>query len=667
MSRPTYDNKMVTVAVKNAGYPRIPIWQSPTGETETNSYSTDDYIGMLDDVYGGFNIGSATIHVAVGRMPVKSLSEANSAVDKLEEYLLNPDLGAWRNNVMIIADDQDNGTHLNQAEKVMDNLKSSDYGNRFIYEKLYLDSYELEYTGVGASYPVAHERMMNKWNEGTAFIDYIGHANPKAWGHENLLTWTDINSMNNKRLPFIYAATCEFLRWDADDISGAEVLWLHPVSGVIGMICPSREVLITANGTLNASMADFLFEKDSDGKPLACGDIMVKGKNASNTNTNKLRYGLIGDPSMKMPWPEHTVVIDKINGIELESAEEYPILKARSTVTVSGHLESVDGVKLEDFTGIAEIALYDAEKVVTTNGNGADGVNIDYNDRKTRLFTGRVKVTDGEWSTTFTMPSEIENNYMPAFLSLYAYDEKGREANGYTEKLYAYGYDTTAPDDFEGPKIIEFYLDHPSFVSGSQVRPNPTVKAKFYDESGISVSEAGIGHNITLELDGKTFFEDVAQYYVPDENDTGAGSITYALNDISQGSHYLKFTVWDNANNSTSAIIDFSISALWKPSIETLATDVNPATSHVNFIVATDGATSSMSCQIEVFDLWGKLVWRGEAPALSKSSTRTTLGWNLCDFGGSRIQGGIYLYRATVKTDSGATVTKTKKLMVKGQ
>ena len=667
MSRPTYDNKMVTPAVRNAGYPRIPIWQSPSGETETTSYSTDDYIGMLEDVAGSFNIGNANINVAVGRMPVKSLWEANVVLDKLEEYLLNPDLGSWRNNIMIIADDQDNGTHLNQAENVVANLKSNDAGKGFIYEKLYLDSYELEYTGVGASYPQAHERMMNKWNEGLAFIDYIGHANPKSWGHEYLLTWTDINSMSNKRLPFIYAATCEFMRWDADDISGAEVLWLLPSSGVIGMICPSREVLITANGVLNASIAEYVFMKDEDGRPLTTGEIMVRGKNSSNTGTNKLRYGLLGDPSMRLPWPEYSVVIDKINDVVLEDAEDYPVLKARSTVKVSGHLEDGNGGKLSDFNGIAEIVLFDAEKVVTTNANGSDGVESIYNDRKTRLFVGRVKVENGEWSTSFTMPSEIENNYMPAFLSLYAYDESGREANGYTEKLYAYGYDTTAPDDFEGPKIIEFYLDHPGFVTGDHVSPNPTVVAKFYDESGISVSEAGIGHNITLELDGKTFFEDVAQYYVPDENESGAGSLTYGLNDISQGSHSLKFTVWDNANNSTTATIDFSISALWKPSIETLTTDVNPATSSVNFIIATDGSTSQMDCNIEVYDLWGKRIWRGEAPPMTKSSTRTTLAWNLCDFGGSRVPGGIYLYRATVKTDIGATVTKTKKLIVRGQ
>lgn len=667
MSRPTFDNKAVSNAVKSAGYPRVPIWQSPTGETETTSYSTDDFIGMLKDVTGNFNIGTAEINVAVGRMPVKSLSEANTVIDKLEKYLFDTDYSGWRNNIMIIADDQDNGVHLDQAESVVEALRGSGKGNDYIYEKLYLDSYPLEFTGTGAEYPQAHARLMNKWNEGLALIDYIGHANPRSWGHESLFTWTQINSMKNERLPFIYAATCEFMRWDADDVSGAEVLWLLPNSGAISLICPSREVLISANGVLNKSTAQYVFMEDEEGRTLPMGEVMRRGKNSSNTGTNKLRYGLIGDPSMRINWPSFNVKVTEINGVDPYTADELPVLSARSNVTVKGQIQDREGNVMNDFNGLAEITLFDAEKAITTNGNGSEGVQSVYNDRKTRLFAGRTKVNNGEWTTTFTMPSEIENNYSPALISLYAYDETGREANGSCEKLYAYGYDENAPDDFEGPKIIEFYLNSPNFVNGSQVGPNPVLTAKFRDDSGISVSEAGIGHNITLELDGKTYYDDVAQYYIPDENDSGAGSLTYSLGDVGQGNHTLKFVVWDNANNSSTATLDFSISALWKPTIETLTTDVNPATASVNFIIATDGATSAMDCSIEVYDIWGRKVWGDKAPSISGASLKTTLGWDLCNYGGARIPGGVYLYRATVKTDSGATVTKTRKLIVKGQ
>ena len=665
MSRPTYDNKMVTSQVRNCGYPRIPIWQSPTGETENTSFSTDDYIGMLKDVEGNFDIGNAEINVAVARMPVKSLKEAEAMIDKLESYLKNPNLGAWRNNVMVIADDQDKGVHLQQAEAVIEAMKSQPKGKDVIYEKLYLDAYPLEYSGTGPAYPQAHKRMMEKWNEGVSLINYIGHANTKSWGHESLLSWTDLNNMTNTKLPFIYAATCEFMRWDADDLSGAEVLWLHPSCGVIGMISPSREVIISANGTLNQATSKYFYKKKDNGEQLTVGEIMVKGKNDSKTGNNKLRYGLIGDPTLRLPIPSLDVRVDSINGVDLNHVEDPPVIAARSSVKLKGHIESADATMIEDFNGIMEISLYDAEKAITTNGNGPEGVESTYNDRKIILYKGLAKVSGGEWSAQFMMPSEIENNFSPALLSFYAHDENGREASGTNEEFYVYGYDTEAPEDFEGPRFIEFYLNSAGFKNGNEVAPNPTLYARFYDESGISVSEAGIAHNLSLEIDGKVISENISQFYDPDPEDSNYGSVSVPLGDIGFGKHSLSLKVWDNAGNSSDASLEFSISALWKPTIETLYTDVNPATSTVNFIIGTDGTTNAMECEVEVYDLNGRRVWKEKAPALMSGYNKTTINWDLSDAGGGRVPQGFYVYKATVTTGSGVKVDKSNKLIVR--
>lgn len=664
MSRPTYDNKMLSPVVKNAGYPRIPIWQTPSGETESNSYSTDDFIGMLEDVKTTFNIGNAKIHVAVGRMPVKSLAEANSAVDKLENYLLNPDYGSWRKSLMVIADDGDSGVHLEQAENSINSMRSAEDGDDYFIEKLYLDSFDLVYTGTGATYPDATARLLGRINEGVAYIDYIGHANTKSWGHESLMSWSNFTSLKNERLPFIFAATCEFLRWDDDEVSAGEEIWLNPAGGVIGMICPGRSVLISGNGVLNKNTQKYLFKKDADGRPYSVGKVMILGKNEGSSNTNKLKFGLLGDPSLRLPWPDLKIRVNEIMGVDISSASQLPVLQARGTAAISGQVNDAEGNLIEDFNGILEITLYDAEKVVTTKGNGADGEIMNYNDRKTRLYAGRVKVKDGRWSTIVNMPAEIENNFSPALLSLYAYDDTGREANGACDKLYVYGYNQDAPDDFEGPKIIEYYLNSPGFVSGQGVSPSPVVKAVFSDPSGISVSEAGIGHNMTLELDGIKFIDDLALYYEPDEEDPTKGSVSYPLSDLQPGKHELKFVVWDNANNSSSAILEFNVSALWKPSIERLTTDANPASTFVNFILSTDGAFDSSECKIEVFDLNGRKVWTGISPALNSGNTNITIGWNLCDSGGNRIPRGIYIYRATVSAPDSGSVSKTGKLAV---
>ncbi|MDE6443904.1 MAG: type IX secretion system sortase PorU, partial [Muribaculaceae bacterium] len=380
MSRPTYDNKMVTAAVKRNGYPCIPIWQTENMFSENTSYSTDDYIGMLDDNATDINMSTAKIRVAVGRMPVKTAEEAETAVDKLEKYMTKPNLGAWRNSIMIIADDQDNGFHLDQAESVWSNLSKSEKGSNYRYEKLYLDSYRLGFSGTGAVYPEAKTRMLDKINEGVVFIDYIGHANPKSWTHENLLTWNDINNMDNRNLPFLYAATCNFLRWDADEVSGGELLWLNPDAGVIGMICPSRTVYISLNGTLNSATSRYLFSTDEDGNPLRMGDVMVNGKNALDNDNNRLRYAFCGDPAMSLPIPSLELTVDKLNGISTQGAGDFPVFGARSRIEAEGRVTDSNGNTIEDFNGIAELSLYDAEKVIETFGNGSEGKVMYYND-----------------------------------------------------------------------------------------------------------------------------------------------------------------------------------------------------------------------------------------------------------------------------------------------
>lgn len=671
MGRPSYDNKMVSQAVKNAGYPRLPIWQSPlpSGNSigKSQSYSTDDYIGMLDDQPGTLNMGSAQIKVAVGRMPVKSLSEANTAVAKLEKYIKSPNYGSWRNNVMIIADDQDGAKHMSQAERVYKAMRESGNGANFSYERLYLDSYKLSYGATGAIYPEAKQRMFDKLSEGVGFVNYIGHANPRGWGHESLLTWTDINSMTNTNLPFIYAATCEFLRWDDDEVSGAEIMWLTPGAGVIGMICPSREVYIDQNGNLNEHTARFMYMRDSDGNPMSVGSIMINGKNAYSSDTNKLRYGLMGDPSLRVMSPDHSVAVKSIKGIDTDTMEDFPVIEARSSFSISGIMTDMNGAPLDDFNGFIEVQLFDAETAITTNGNGDKGVPFDYNDHKSRLFSGKTRVTDGKWDFTVTMPSEIENNYSPALMTFYAYDTSGREANGAFDKFYVYGYNENAPEDFDGPTIRDFYLNAEDFTDGAPVSPSPILYAYFTDPSGINVSDTGIGHNMSLSIDNKTFFNDVNLFFTADVDDPFSGSIAYPLSDIEPGEHSMKLTVWDNANNSSSRELSFFVSASWKPEITKLATDVSPASTSVNFIVATDGANGTMDCRIEVFDLSGKNVWTGSTPQISSSGTSVTLGWDLRDTNGVRVPRGIYIYRAIVTTPEGATIVKSNKLAVTAQ
>lgn len=251
------------------------------------------------------------------------------------------------------------------------------------------------------------------------------------------------------------------MRWDSNEVSGAEEMWLNQESGIIGAICPSRTVYISLNGTLNKNTAPYFFRKDTDGKALRVGEIMISGKNATKSDDNKLRYGLIGDPALRIQSPEFIAVVESIDGVDVSGNDEAPVLKARSKAIVKGRITDNDGNTLSDFNGTVVLQLFDAEKVVETLGNGDKGVVLPYNDRKTRLFIGQANAASGLWEMEILLPSEIENNYSPAMISVYAWDAGKREANGMTDSLYVYGFDEDAADDFDGPEISGFYLNSP--------------------------------------------------------------------------------------------------------------------------------------------------------------------------------------------------------------
>lgn len=666
MGRPTYDQKGKNPETIKAGYPRTLIWQSPTGLTETSSYGTDDFIAMLEDETSERPLQSRQQLVGVGRYTVTSAYDADVVASKLEAYMTEPSYGIWRNNVMMIADDGDLAQHLLQSEKAIVNLMTSDAGSHYAYERVYLDAFERKQTGSGLTFPDAKERMLMKWQkEGTSLISYIGHANPKEWGHEKLLTWSDINNMSNQYLPVLYAATCSFGKWDADDISGAEIMLTNPAGGAIAVITPSRTVYINKNEAITNSIAKEMFQKDSMGKGQRLGDIVRLGKNRNATpDDNMLRFHLFGDPALRMPVAQRSVVIDSIAGRPLASDySDAPTIEARSSVRISGKVTDTEG-NIVPFNGPIQYTIFDAEKSVHTHGWGDKGVDTVYQDRSSKLAIGSTMVKDGEWAATILMPAEISNNFSPALISLYAYDPTLKtEATGSSDMIYVYGYDEDSLDDFEGP-VIESFGVSSSDSHASAVHSNPVAKAIFSDASGINISDAAIGHKMTLKLDSGKVYDDVCHYFTPDPEDATRGSFAYPLMDLAPGNHQLTLTVWDNAGNSSREEISFKVGLNLRPEMMEITSLYSREKDQLEVKVATDRALCTLQCRLECFDLSGNLLWSNVRKVYSNSNSTFSFAWDLNDINGNRLPRGIYNLRTTVTSEDGLSSTQSKKIAI---
>ena len=664
----SYDNRRISDNSTSNNFPRLLTWQSEGSSNEDNSITTDDYFAVLDD---GSGISTQDkMNIAVGRMIVKSVEEARAVVNKLEKYVSKPSYGSWKNQIMFVADDENNGDHMIQSQEMIDTARVHG-GENMVYNYVFIDAFDAVSSGGSRNYPDARAKMFTSLNEGTLWWNYIGHASTQNWTGEGLLMRSDVeNLLYYRHLPVLYAATCEFCRFDNSTVSSGERMFLNPNGGTIAVICPARIAYITENGIFSKVVSRYIFSRDSDGKQRRIGDIMRLAKNELNvTSDNNRRFIVFGDPAMRLAYAPLTARIETIDGDSIKP-NVTPVFKAREQIEFTGKIIGLDGKVATDFNGAIVSTLFGPEQSVTTHGYPiGKGTKVSYDDRPNRLAINVDTVIGGEFTLRIIIPSEVNNeynNFRSALINLYAYDRRDTlEAMGSNSNFYIYGYEDEFVADTIGPAIINMGLNNETFVNGSDINESPLLLATVCDESGVNFSQAGIGHSMTLTLDGTTSYNDVVSYYTPMYADEGtAGSISYQLTDLSQGMHTLRLRVWDVYNNVSEKTISFNVVKGLAPEIAEIYSLLDGSTGETSFYVKHNRPDAVVSVTIEVYDLMGRPVWRTTQSGRSDMFTSTPVVWNLVDMGGRRVPRGIYVYRATITTDGVQVATKSKKLAI---
>ena len=350
-------------------------------------------------------------------------------------------------------------------------------GSIMLPRKVYIDAYDY----VGSTYPEARKAMYRMLDEGVVWWNFVGHASPTGWTKEGMLSYSDLNSLYLRHWPFIYAATCDFLRLDSRRVSGGELMYLERYGGAIGMISAVRPVYISDNGKLTAAIGRALAEIGKDSAILTPGEIYRRAKNDIRTDDNnsqmsddnRLRYIFVGDPALPLAMPVNNVRIDTIKGISIADTDVQPTLAALERATISGSVMSNDGSELSDFEGVLLVDIFDSERTVSTNGRG-EGTVENFEDIGGRIYTGSAPVKNGHFTLEVAMPAEVAQNFRPAAMSLYAYSTTDdTEAVGLFRNFYVYGYDDSVTPDDKAPVIESMVLNHSDFRSGDAVNDHP--------------------------------------------------------------------------------------------------------------------------------------------------------------------------------------------------
>lgn len=636
------------------------------------SYTSDDYFGLLDDNEGVWRYTGLTgttferVDIGIGRLPVQTEAEAQTAVDKILAYDAQASLGSWRSMYTVMADDgptglsgqqNDDDLHMANIDQVARLLEESLFP-RINVEKIYAESFERVFQN-GFRIPGARQEVLGALDRGTLVFNYSGHGGPNGLAQESVFTKEDAGSLaNGDHMSIFITATCSFGWWDLEDTqSGAEVLLANPNGGAVAVFTIVRLAYTsgsqtTLNAGLNRAFNIEMFSMDDDGEPRRLGDILRETKNTGvGLEGNSRKFGLLGDPTIRLGIPRNDVAVERLNGVDLTSGTGQ--MKALDRTLIEGHVRRPDGSVRTDFNGTVALTVFDAEREVPIIRRRFMPTPY-YTTREDLIWRGEVEAVAGAFSAEFVVPKDISYSNEPGRISAYASDAL-EDALGYSQQFVVGGTAANPPNDVEGPEI-RLFLNDTTFVDGGSVAPDPTLIVRLYDESGVNTVGTGVGHEMLLVVDAdQSGAVDIASAFQADRNSFQRGEVQWPLEDLDPGPHTLQVRAWDVLNNSRTEEMSFSIANDEVLSVVDVYNYPNPMNRETRFVFEHNQPTGTpASVDVRIFTLNGRLIRtipsEEALPGGVLGSGPVQIHWDGRDADFDRPATGVYLYHIRVET-----------------
>ncbi len=222
--------------------------------------------------------------IAIGRLPVLTAEELRSVISKIIAY----ESSAGKRIVML-ADNQDDGGNFPSDSNDVAALVPAGYS----VGKIYLSSYTLEQ---------ARQLLFNEINNGTALLNYIGHAGVNILANEGLLKLSDVAAMQNSGKPFVLTAmTCTVGNFALPGYESlSEALITTDSGGAVAVWAPSG----LSYNYLSKVLDEHFFLGAFGNRGVALGDVILNTfRNYRATGGPAYImdiYNLQGDPALRM-------------------------------------------------------------------------------------------------------------------------------------------------------------------------------------------------------------------------------------------------------------------------------------------------------------------------------------------------------------------------------
>ena len=656
-----------------------------------NSYSSEDYYGLLDDTEGEWLESSylaafESTDISVGRVPVRTplgsftdASQASAVVNKIIAYDSPASFGKWRNYLALTADDTDaekNNLFAVESETIFaPTLQAAEPA--YNLRKDYLDLFPQVSVAAGQRSPAAMAAIDESLEQGSLLIGYTGHGGTSGLTDEHIITKESLLALQNQnRLTFLVTGTCDLSTYDNPDYTsaGEAVLTDNLSAGAVGLFTTTRVVLSTFNTEVVNNFYAQVLRRNAAGNLPTLGFAAGTAKNQSpGGDLNNRNYTLLADPSGRLAYPTQRVVLDSVNGHLVRSVTlSLDTLQALGKARLSGHIEN-RGALNATFNGTANITIFDKSQTVLTLGDqGSPPVPVAT--QNTVIYDGQATVRAGRWTTQLVVPKDIAYSVGAGKISFYAQDLTQKvDAQGY-QLLPVGGASRKALADTRPPRVRLFIATagtpaDTSFVSGGSASPSPLLIARLKDESGINTSSAGVGHDLTATIDNDASKVVVNEGYTADVDNFRAGTVRYLYKDLAAGPHTLRLKAWDTYNNSAEGSVDFIVASTEQLALSHVLNYPNPFSSSTTFHFDQNRPGQAMDVQVQIFTVAGRLVKTLQAsfpssPAHVPATLQDAqLSWDGRDDYHDQLARGVYIYRVSVRSE-GQLASKFEKLVL---
>ncbi len=520
---------------------------------------SDDFLGMINT--------ANYPEIAIGRYPAKNLNELNIMLSNMTNYVENPTQGLWRNTVLMVADDLNNGNttgeyvHTQQVQQTTDALSPATLVEMVLGIEYDYDEFQNK--------PKARDDMFEQINNGSLVWYYIGHGSYDKLGAEDYLNGaTDMFRFNNPgKLNLFIAASCKvghFDYWGFESLAQKVVLMDN--KGSIASYAGTRETYPYQNAPLMIATLDHAINKRN-----AIGYSVLRGKiQVTQSNTNDEKYALLGDPLLRIIPPNRDstahITVNEENIREIRSGQK---------VDVRGHFA------LNNASGQADVRVYDTQNIYSL------GPNTTMKKRGANIFRGTSSIQNSIYSASFFVPDDVTPGDSGLLLSYYWDSQNKTDYINYASNI---SISDDAVDVINNDKPnIELFLGSLDYRPGDTVGNNTTLYARISDENGINITGSP-GHNILLILNNSSQPISATEYFSYDLDSHTQGLLTYPLRNLKEGPHTLQLIAFDNFNKPAVANTSFIVKKSGDLLLERLLPYPNPIkdNGYITFILSLD-------------------------------------------------------------------------------